>query len=368
MTMASPSGGTVSTVDDLSTVVDADAHVIESLDDLLPYVEHTGSKEILSHSSNEVMDVYSNQVPTPGFIDRSYDIDDWQDKLDEMAEFNIDAALLGPTMSLNIASVNNAKLAGALAQGYNSWLLDEWLDDAEPLYGSILVTHHRPERSAEEIDNRAHEDAMRGVYFPGTGCVPPAGHYRYEPIYEAAQRHGLPILSHASISAGHRAFPVQSRWNETYAEEHAIVHPFTQMWNITTLLFRGIPERYPDLEFVFQEAGLAWIPYLVWRLDDHYLQFSDELPYLEKLPSEYIRDQFYFTTQPLGHTADNGTHLAQICEMIGTDSILYSADLPHTDFDPPEELLQRIRGHFDAETVRGIMGETAADFFELDEL
>jgi predicted TIM-barrel fold metal-dependent hydrolase len=104
----------------------------------------------------------------------------------------------------------------------------------------------------------------------------------------------------------------------------------------------------------------------MWRLDDHYLQFGDEIPYLNKLPSEYIRDQFYFTTQPLGHTARNGAHLAQALEMVGPDSVMYSADLPHTDFDPPEELLNRIRSHFDAETVRGIMGETAADLFGFD--
>jgi len=366
MIMGEQTADRVSSIEELRMIVDADAHVIETLDDLLPYVEDTGSREILSHSNNEAMDVYSNQIPTPGFVDRSYDVDGLNDKLEQMSEFGIGAGMVGPTMSLNIASVSNANLAGALAQAYNSWILDEWLDDSDAVNGSILVTHHRPERSAEEIDDRADEPSMRGVYLPGTGVVPPLGHYRYEPIYEAAERHGLPILSHASISAGHRAFPVQSRWNETYAEEHALVHPFTQMWNITTLLFRGVPERHPDLEFVFQEAGIAWIPYLLWRLDDHYLQFGDEIPYLNKLPSEYVRDRFYFTTQPLGHTARNGAHLAQIIDMIGPDSVMYSADLPHTDFDPPEELFNRIRGHFDAETVRGIMGETAVDLYDLE--
>ena len=364
--MASKPADSISSVDDLSIVVDADAHVIETLDDLMPYVDDTGSKEILSHSNIPTMDVYSNQIPTPGFVDRSYDISDLNDKLEEMDAFGIDSGILGPTTSLNIASVNNPNLAGALAHAYNSWMLDEWIDETDSIKGAILVTHHRPERSAEEIDDRADEDAMRGVYLPGTGVVPPLGHERYEPIFEAAERHGLPLLSHASISAGHCAFPVQSRWNETYAEEHALVHPFTQMWNITTLLFRGVPERHPDLTFVFQEAGIGWIPFLVWRLDDHYLQFGDEIPYLNKLPSEYIRDQFYFTTQPLGHTARNGSHIARMIEMIGPESVMYSADLPHTDFDPPEELLNRIRSQFDSETVRGIMGETAADLFGFD--
>jgi hypothetical protein len=215
---------TIDSVEDLPIIVDADAHVIESLEDLLPYVEDSGSREILSHSTVPTMDVFANQIPTPGFVDRDYDVEDLHDKLAEMEAFGIDRAMLGPTMGLNVASVSNANLATAIAHAYNGWLLDQWLDDSDAVFGSIMVTHHHPERSAAEIDDRAGESDMRGVFFPGTGVVPPMGHYRYEPIYEAAERHGLPILSHASISAGHRAFPVQSRWNETYAEEHALVH------------------------------------------------------------------------------------------------------------------------------------------------
>jgi predicted TIM-barrel fold metal-dependent hydrolase len=52
--------------------------------------------------------------------------------------------------------------------------------------------------------------------------------------------------------------------------------------------------------------------------------------------------------------------------MIGPDSIMYSADLPHTDFDPPAELFNRIRSNFDVETVRGIMGETAVKLYNLE--
>jgi hypothetical protein len=39
--------------------------------------------------------------------------------------------------------------------------------------------------------------------------------------------------------------------------------------------------------------------------------------------------------------------------------------MPHSDFDTPNELFDRIKQHFDAETVRGIMGETADDLFGL---
>jgi len=70
----------------------------------------------------------------------------------------------------------------------------------------------------------------------------------------------------------------------------------------------------------------------MWRLNDYYLEMSYEIPGLEKLPSEYIRDRFYITTQPLGHIADPPEHLAQIIDMIGPEIVMYLADT-YPDFD-----------------------------------
>jgi hypothetical protein len=366
--MAPQSAEKVTSLDELDYVFDGDAHVTETVDDLVPYLEDrfSDSRRILSYAQNYGTEIYSNTMPTPGFEQRDYDTRDQNAKLQELEEFGLDGGIVGPTLNLNIATVDNDRIAVALANAYNSWVLDEILDQTDALFGTILVAPHDPEAAAEEIDDRASESDMRGVYLPDSGVVPPLGHRMYDPIYEAAERHDLPMVIHSSTPATTNAFPTQRFNNQTYAEEHVISHPFTHMWNLTTMLFRGVPDRFPDLEFVIQEAGIGWIPYLMWRLDDHYLEFDDEIPYLDKLPSKYFADRFYFTTQPLGHTARNGAHLAWALEMAGPDSVMYSSDMPHKDFDPPSELFDRIRGHFDAETVRGVMGETAASLFDID--
>lgn len=104
---------------------------------------------------------------------------------------------------------------------------------------------------------------------------------------------------------------------------------------------------------------------MIWRLDDHYMDMSHEVPALNKLPSEYISDQFFFTTQPVGMTARNNEHLAWMVDMIGPENVMYSADIPHPDFDPPNEVFDRIYQYFDADTVRGIMGENAGNVYDL---
>jgi len=59
------------------------------------------------------------------------------------------------------------------------------------------------------------------------GLVPPPDHEWYNPIYQAAQDHDLPIMMHNGGAQSARVFPVQYIWNETYAADHSISHPFT---------------------------------------------------------------------------------------------------------------------------------------------
>jgi predicted TIM-barrel fold metal-dependent hydrolase len=291
----------------------------------------------------------------------SYEIDN---KLQELDDFNIDYSVLNSTRNLNISSVNNDQLAMALADAYNSYILDFFGED-EKFKANILTAPKNPHHAAEQIDENASEDSFVGVAMYLGGLTPPAGDKIYQPLIEAAAKHDLPLVFHSAGAGLCSAFPSAYNGAQTYIEEHAISHPFQHISSLTSLLFNGIPERYPSLDFVFVESGIGYVPYMKWRLDDHYLEAPDQIPGLNRLPSSYIDDQFYFTTQPLGHTGNNPSHIAKAIEMAGPGSIMYSADLPHADFDPPSELFNRINGHFDPKIVRGIMGETAADLFNL---
>lgn len=366
----------IRSLDQVEVIVDTDAHVTEGIDDLLEYMDddYEGIRRIIADAAHPEHDIYSVAHANPAFIHSEAFGDVYGDrptgtveaKKQEMEEFDLDYSILNPTLNLALATVNNDQTAVALMKAYNSWILDQFVDSRDNIVTPLAIAPQHPEKAADEIDDRAHEDGVVGIMIPSTGLVPPAGHRYYDPIYEAAERNNLPVLFHSGSGATADIFPVMRKWAETYAEDHAMVHPFSAMWNLTTMLFRGIPERFPEASFVFQEAGIGWIPYTVWRLDDHYLELSDEIPQLNKLPSEYIDDQFYFTSQPLGHTARNPQHLAQAIEMAGPHNIMYSSDLPHPDFDPPEELFDRINGQLAPDEVEAIMGKTAMEVFDLE--
>jgi predicted TIM-barrel fold metal-dependent hydrolase len=162
-----------------------------------------------------------------------------------------------------------------------------------------------------------------------------------------------------------KPFPEQSFWAETYAEDHVTQHPFAHMVNVSSLLLGGVPERFPGLTFVFQEAGIGYVPYLLRRLDTAYHELGPEVPALPDPPSEYVADSFYWCTQPLGHTAETPRHLAWLVELVGPGNVMFAADAPHPDFDTPEELFDRVRAHFGAEAVEAMMGKNAMDVYDI---
>jgi predicted TIM-barrel fold metal-dependent hydrolase len=98
-------------------------------------------------------------------------------------------------------------------------------------------------------------------------------------------------------------------------------------------------ERYPRLKLVLVEGGFAWVPPLCWRLDKHWRTMRGELPHLKRPPSEYIRENIWFTTQPM-EEPENPEDLAPLIDWIGWDRLLFSTDYPHWDFDDPKYVLK----------------------------
>lgn len=177
-------------------------------------------------------------------------------KLENMDEFGIDCGIITPTLSILLPTVNRPRYAVALAEAYNRYIFDRFAVGNDRLKVTLTVAPHKPERAAAEIEKHADKEDVVGIQMSATGLVPPPGARKYDPIYRAAEDNNLPLLFHSGLNTAD-GFPVISRTANYYVEEHAVNHPFSHMWNLTTMIFRGVPERFPDLDIVFQEAGIG---------------------------------------------------------------------------------------------------------------
>jgi hypothetical protein len=109
------------------------------------------------------------------------------------------------------------------------------------------------------------------------------------------------------------------------------------------------------------ESGVAWIPFLMQRLDSEYMMRSSEAPLLRRRPSEYIREM-YFTSQPLERSNLKLTEAA-FEAMNAETQLLFASDWPHWDFDLPSSITTL--PFLSERAKRNILGLNAARLFDL---
>lgn len=353
---------------DIDTVVDCDVHLTERQSDYMSYLREP-FKTLLTRSKGDDYGYLSNLYPTPGFLTpvttgkvQSDSVRSAADIKQGMEMLETDRSIITPTQNLYLSCVQHDDLAVALANAYNEWLLDQIVEPDDGLYGAALVAPQKPDRAAEEIDDRASEDGIVAAFIPSGGVHPPLGNERYDPIYRACEDNGLPVMMHNAAGTMMMNFPFQYTGLNRYLSTHLPAHAMQHMVNLADIVTQGVPERY-DIDFVIQEAGLGWIPYFIRRFDHEYSGKREDAPMLTKPPSEYLRDQFYFTSQPI-EGADDPKYVAATVEFMGgADTLLFSSDYPHLDFDHSDELLRLLRSKFSNDEIERIYGRTALEVF-----
>lgn len=347
-------------------VVDADVHVNDTPGVLAPYCELPWRKSLeeldgASYPYLQVPGFAPNMrldPPIPGqHANRS--VPTAAEMRRALSELEIDIGILFPDHMLLFAAIPNIEYATFLSQAYNRWLLEEWLREEPGLYGVVLAAPQNPEAAAAEIRRYAKEDRIVGVYLPTAGVNPLWGHRKYDPIMAAAQETNLPVCLH-SVTLVSPAFPCQLDQFENHFARQVLSHSFAMMANLTSIIHSGVPARFPELRVVFTEAGIAWAPYMMWRMDKYYNEYRRTVPFLEKRPSEYIREQMWFATQPIEEPDDPKDLVATIDLIGGPERILYASDWPHHDFDHPRAIMKL---PMPREAKRQIMGENALQLF-----
>ncbi len=370
--MADTSAGAspLRSLDDVGTVVDCDFHLTERQSDFLPYLPDPFDSMLNRDETVDNMGYVKSLYPSAGLLTpintgkvQNESVRTKDAVLSGMDLLGVDHPVLTPTQNLYLGCVHHDDLAAGLATAYNDWLLDEILDPDEGIVGAAVVAPQKPAAAAEEIDDRGDEKGIAAVFVPSGGISPLLGHDSYYPIYEAAEAAGLPVMFHNASGTQMLSFPQQFQATNRYLSNHATTHAMLHMSHLTDMLVRGVFVRF-DLDFVFQEAGLGWVPYLTRRLDNEYREKREDAPMLERLPSDYIDEACYFTSQPL-EGADDPDYISAIVSLLGPDNLLFSSDYPHLDFDHSDALFTALRGAFPDKQVEAVYGGTAGSVFPL---
>ncbi|MCF8566799.1 amidohydrolase [Alicyclobacillus tolerans] len=254
--------------------------------------------------------------------------------------YGIDYAILLPLSYCSLWP--NPDMAADLAHAFNEWQAEVWLGASNQdgrCKGSIVVAPQDPLKAAAEIDLWANHPHMVQVFLEsGANNV---GRREYRPILEACNRHGLPLALHPTSEALGVNTPASHSSPTTYME-WSVGLTLSIQSHLISLITEGAFERYPRLRVVLVEGGAQWLPALLWRLDASWKGLRDEVPWVKKLPSEYVRDRVRLTSQPLNSPAKTEHVLMNLEMMNASEVLMFASDYPHWDFDSPTQAFPRL--------------------------
>lgn len=226
-------------------------------------------------------------------------------------------------------AVYDPYMAAAFCRAINDWIAAEWLSRDSRLRASIVVPMQAPDLVVEEIERRASDHRFVAILVLAQGETL-LGRRHFWPVYEAAQRHKLPIAIHSGSQ--YRMAPSSIGW-PSYRLEYYIAEAQAHQAQLLSLILEGVFGKFPDLKVVLMESGISWLPAFMWRANKTWKGVRVEVPWVDRPPADIMRDHVRLTTQPFD-TPPSQSDVEQLIEQIGSDRmLLMSSDYPHWQFD-----------------------------------
>jgi len=273
-----------------------------------------------------------------------------------MEAMGVDYNIQFPTPFLLFGQHPQPEVAEQLSFAYNRWLTKRILPADKFIKAFIYLPFSDPVLSLKTVEEFAGCEGVVG-FMVTSGHQKRVYHNSYAPLWRAIEESGKALGFHA----GHNWADGSISLTNTFMGMHALSFVHCNIVHMTNWVLNGMPERFPKIKTIWIESGLAWVPYLMQRLDNEYMMRSSEAPLLKKRPSDYMREMFY-SCQPMEMT-DMDLLKATFKAINAETQLLYCSDWPHWDFDLPSVIYDL--PFLTERAKRNILGKNACDLFGL---
>ena len=244
-------------------------------------------------------------------------------RLEDMDKNGIDMSILSVTTP-GVQAEPDAAVATRRAHDVNDFLAGVIQKHPTRFGGFAHLALQDPTGAADELERAVTELGMKGALINGQTNGEYLDDQKFWPMWERAEALGVPIYLHPGNAL--RTSPANDGYVELSGPGWAW-GPETAAHTLR-LVYGGVFDRFPKTILILGHMGEA-LPFMFWRMDSRYAVMRHGKP-LQKMPSQYIRDNIMITT------SGSFSMSPLLCSMleIGSDRIMFSVDYP---FEKTEE-------------------------------
>ena len=280
-------------------------------------------------------------------------------RIGEMETDGVSAEVLYPTLGLRLFAMEDAECQEACFQIANDWMIDYCKVTPGRLIGIPMISLYNIKNAIKELE-RCKKAGMVGclIWQVPPAHLPFSSDY-YDPFWEAASEMNMPVNLHILTGFNYSRF---ERKGLDIFKATVNTKLYDAANSLFDLVFSGVTARFPKLKFVYVENEVGWIPFFVHEWDKYYLRFRNrvDMPYMKKLPGEYVAEQVYatFFSDPAGGC---------LMERWGQDTFMWSNDYPHAASTWPHsrEVIARELGHLPKDVLRKVVRGNVIRLYDL---
>jgi len=285
-------------------VVDADGHVLEYMPVVLDYLDRFGGPKAVDHFSKVAawyrvtpeQRLEKRMVRPPWWpLPTLHSIDHATSVLpalleERMGEMGLDFTVLYPSVGLAVTHIEDPELRRAACRAFNTFQSDLFAPHSAHMTPAAAIPMHTPEEAIDELDYAIGELGMKTTMMAGhvrrrlAGTGPSSPHatwidnlavdslYDYDPVWARCRDLRVaPAFHSGSMGWGSRVSV------NNYMYNHIGHFAAASEALCKALFFGGVTKRFPQVRFMFLEAGVGWAVNLFADLVGHWEKRNSEV-------------------------------------------------------------------------------------------
>lgn len=281
-------------------------------------------------------------------------------QLEAMNTEGIDVAVMFPSRGLSVLTRPNMDpgFAAAVARAYNDWMYDFCALDPDRMLGAGMISVYDINDAVAETRRAVKELGFKAVFVRSNVVVGKPWHDPYfEPLWNVLEELDIPIGFHEATGSMSKQ---AGEHFDNFMLRRIYSQPFEQMMGLGSFIGGGILEKHPDMRVAFLEANCAWLPWLLWRVEEaHERELDAYMPELTKSPIELFKRQCWVSVEPDEEPAKYAI------DFVGSDQLVFSTDYPHGDSRYPEAVNAFFELGISDEDKRKILWDNCARFYKV---